>query len=199
MKRISMVVAATLFMLTVPFANSLIRAERADDSQAADQSQQGQGQQGQSQQGSQQAQGQQGAKSQNVSLRKFVITLALGDVEAGTGSAFAPAAAKALADLKGFLPYKTYTLLDTVFRIGLTGPTVQMKGMGQVFELITFVNAATQNKTSVRVQLRTITTSDQPKWLIDTQFDIEIGETVVVGTSRLDGNRALLLLVTSAP
>jgi hypothetical protein len=35
--------------------------------------------------------------------------------------------------------------------------------------------------------------------LIHTTFQIDVGETVVVGTSRLDGARALILLVTAAP
>jgi len=35
--------------------------------------------------------------------------------------------------------------------------------------------------------------------LIETTFNIEVGETVVVGTSRLDDARALILLVTAAP
>ena len=38
-----------------------------------------------------------------------------------------------------------------------------------------------------------------PAALIDTSFKIDVGETVVVGTSRLDGGRALILLVTAAP
>lgn len=200
MKRMSVAVAATLFTLTLPYGNSVIRAEQGSGLQATDQGQQGQAQQGQAQQG----QGQQGAKTQtpSVSLRKFVITLALGDVQAGAGSSFTPAASKALANLKGFLPYKTYTLLDTVYKIGLTGRPDQMKGSdGQKYELMTMGSAvAVPNRTAVRLQLRTVSTPEQPAmFVIDTQFEIEIGETVVVGTSRLDGNRALLLLVTSAP
>jgi hypothetical protein len=213
----SIVVAAALFTLTLPYGGSMIRAEQASGSRATSQGQQGQGQQGQGQQGQgqqgqgQQAQGQlgqgqqgqQGAKPQppDVSLRKFVITLALGDVQVGTGGTFTPAATKALADLRGFLPYKTYTLLDTVYKIGLSGPTAQMKGIeGQKYELMTNALANSRpGKTSLRLALRTVATPDQQvTFLIDTQFEIEIGETVVVGTSRLDGNRALLLLVTSA-
>ena len=35
--------------------------------------------------------------------------------------------------------------------------------------------------------------------LIDTSFKIDVGETVVVGTSRLAGEQALILLVTAVP
>ena len=56
-------------------------------------------------------------------LRGFIITLVLGDVEGGkTGGTFTQAATKALADLKDFLPYKSYRLLDTVWMLGLNGP-----------------------------------------------------------------------------
>ena len=187
MRRMSMTIVAAVLTLTL---------------QATAQDQQGQGQQGQGQQGQgQQGQGQQGGRhTPNISLRKFVITLALGEVGSGPVSNFTPAAEKALADLRGFLPYKTYTLLDTVFKIGLSGPAVQVKGVGvgQLYELVTNGGpGSTPNRTSVRLLLRT---AGQPTMhLIDTQFEIEMGETVVVGTSRLDGNRALLLLVTSVP
>jgi hypothetical protein len=191
MKRMSMAVAAAVLTLTLQAT--------AQDQQG--QGQQGQAQQGQGQQGQAQGQGQQGGRQiPGVSLRKFVITLALGEVGSGPVSNFTPAAERALADLRGFLPYKTYTLLDTVFKIGLSGPpaTVKGVGVGTMYELVTNGGpGSTPNRTSVRLLLRT---AGQPTLhLIDTQFEIEMGETVVVGTSRLDGNRALLLLVTSVP
>jgi hypothetical protein len=226
MRQITTAVAVALLTLAFPYGSSTIRAEQDNGPQTIAQGQQGQAQQGQGQQGQgQQGQGQQGQRPQGqgqqgtrpqgqgqqgtrpqaagISLRKFVITLALGDVQAGAGSNFTPPAAKALGDLKGFLPYKTYTLLDTVFKIGLTGPTVQVKGVGvgQMYELVTHGGGgSTQTRTAVRVQLKVPSAlSEASLVLIDTQFEIEIGETVVVGTSRLDGNRALLLLVTSVP
>jgi len=136
----------------------------------------------------------------SVSLRKFVFTLALGDVQSGAGSTFTPAASKALADLKDFLPYKRYTLLDTIYKIGLGAPSILVKGPDDAhkYELLTNGTAVSSaGRMSVRVTLRQ--NSDPPAFLIDTSFEMEIGETVVVGTSRLDGNRALLLLVTSVP
>ena len=36
------------------------------------------------------------------------------------------------------------------------------------------------------------------KALIDTDFNLKVGETVVVGTSRIDSDRGLILLVTAA-
>jgi len=203
MTRTSLTAIGSIFTLALCFASPVMYAERRGEAQQGQQIQQGQGQaQGQGQQG----QGQQGAAKptyESISLRKFVFTLALGDVQAGTGSTFTPAASKALADLKDFLPYKRYTLLDTIYKIGPDGPSVQMTGMDdfQKYELFTQGAAhSAPNRTSMRVHLRTVAAPERPAiFLIDTSFDIALGETVVVGTSRLAGSKALLLLVTSVP
>jgi hypothetical protein len=197
MRRTSLIAIGSMFTLALCFGSSVMHAERRGDDQ---QGQQGQGQQGRAQGQAQQGQGQQGAAkppADNISLRKFVFTLALGDVQAGAGSNFTPAAAKALADLKDFLPYKRYTLLDTIYKIGLSGPGASMKGVddGQKYDLYTTgVPSSVPNRASMRLQLK-----GASGFVIETTFEIELGETVVVGTSRLDGNRALLLLVTSVP
>src|SRR6266566_1661980 len=53
-------------------------------------------------------------------LRGFGVILVLGEIESGrTAGTFTPAATKALADVKDFLPYKSYRLLDTVWMVGL--------------------------------------------------------------------------------
>ena len=202
MTRTSLTAFGSMCTFALCLASPVMYAERRG---APQQGQQAQGQQGQGQQGQgQQGQGQQGAAKptyESISLRKFVFTLALGDVQAGQGSTFTPAASKALADLKDFLPYKRYTLLDTVYKIGLMGPTIQMKGSDdQKYELITlqYPPPGSGNRAAMKLQLRAVS-AERPTFLIDTAFEIQLGETVVVGTSRLDGNRALLLLVTSVP
>jgi len=202
MRRTPLIVIGSMFTLALCFGSSVMHAEWRDDDQQGQQVQQGQGQaQGQGQQG----QGQQGAAKptyESISLRKFVFTLAMGDVQAGAGSTFTAAASKSLADLKDFLPYKRYTLLDTVYKIGLMGPTIQMKGSDdQKYELITiqYPPPGSGNRAAMKLQLRAVSGAERPAFLIDTSFEIDLGETVVVGTSRLDGNRALLLLVTSVP
>ena len=60
--------------------------------------------------------------SQNSRLRGFVITLVLGDMQGQSSDSFTPAEQKALSDLKGFLPYKSYRPLDTAWVIGLSTP-----------------------------------------------------------------------------
>jgi len=185
MRRTSMAGIGMVFAFALCLGTSVMHAERRGDAQEAQQ-------------------GQQGAPkppAAGISLRKFVFTLALGDVQAGAGSTFTPAASRALADLKDFLPYKRYTLLDTIYKIGLVGPSVPVKGIddAQKYELWTTGQGHPDGKRmSVRVNLQTVS-QERRTDLISTTFDIEIGETVVVGTSRLDGNRALLLLVTSVP
>ena len=181
MTRTTMAAAVTMFALAPCFANAAMQADQSSDSQAAV------------------------AKPTppGISLRKFAFTIVLGDMLTGvTGSTFTPAEAKALADLKGFLPYKRYTLLDTVYKIGPSGPSTQVKGIdeGQKYELFTNgTGMADGKRMSMRVWLRGAPGSERPTLLIDTGFEMDFGETVVVGTSRLDGNRALLLLVTSVP
>jgi hypothetical protein len=137
-------------------------------------------------------------------LRGFTVTLALGVIEGGraTGT-FTPSATKALADLKDFLPYKSYRLLDTVWMIGLNGPHQFLRGTdGQKHELA--MQSTLLAPSAVRVGLLRLwdTASSDSKaptqLLIDTNFNLKVGETVVVGTSRIDSDRGLVLLVTAA-
>lgn len=135
-------------------------------------------------------------------LRGFTITLALGEIDGGRSTgAFTPAATKALADLKDFLPYKSYRPLDTVWIIGLNGPHQFLRGPdGQKHEFT--MSSAMVSPAVIRVgTLRlwdAIAEGRQPL-LIDTAFNLSVGETVVVGTSRIDSGRGLILLVTAAP
>jgi hypothetical protein len=203
----------------------------------------------------------------------FSVVLVLGDL---TGSASAdanvpPAARKALNDMKDFLPYKGYRLLDAEWVLG-SHSTTRLRGPeGQDYELtldglphsgklrVTFrlrdsaadsggdmamVSARTAERASIEQRVRELereiasshergadrtpeaTTriaqlaelkrrleSDMPTtmvWagrgrsVIDTSFDMDVAETVVVGTSRLkdtgkDGGRALIALLTAVP
>jgi hypothetical protein len=143
--------------------------------------------------------------SKDANLRGFVITLALGDVESGkSAGAFTPAATKALGDLKGFLPYKSYRLLDTVWVIGPNGPHQYLHDADGSSHEFYMEPLLTENGIKIRM-LRLWdgagkgSTMSGPPLLIDTSLDMKVGETVVVGTSRLDSSHGLLLLVTAAP
>src|SRR5438046_1601059 len=62
-------------------------------------------------------------------LRGFNVVLVQGDLKASATSDNVPAAAaKALADLKQFLPYKSYRLLDTQWAIGSGRMTSRLRG-----------------------------------------------------------------------
>jgi hypothetical protein len=138
-------------------------------------------------------------------LRGFTVTLALGEVDGGRSSGtFTPAATKALADLKDFLPYKSYRPLDTAWLLGLNGPHQVLQGQnGQKHEF--YMRSTLLSPTAVKVDLLRLwdappTDSKSPvELLIDTNFKINVGETVAVGTSRVDSTKGLILLVTAAP
>ena len=153
--------------------------------------------------------GQQAASGSQVAvedskLRGFGVILVLGEIESGrTAGTFTPAAAKALADLKDFLPYKSYRLLDTVWMIGLDGPHQFLRdadGQKHGFSMRSTLLSPSAVKVDM-LRLWGVASSD-PKHssevLIDTNFNLKVGETIVVGTSRIDSDRGLILLVTAA-
>jgi hypothetical protein len=221
----------------------------------------------------------------------FSVVLVLGDMQGTTAADNVPAAArKALADMKDFLPYKSYRLLDTQWSLccGRTplqttlrgadgeeyelelGASLLHRGEGQptsvsvrfqLTEMGTLTHAAASNVTESRAaaeisqelmrtqnQLQaareaaqkryavgtgvapdrdeTVMTLDRrvselriklaetrdrgaragttrkalQRQVIDTSFRMDVGETVVVGTSRIKGGeKALIALLTAVP
>lgn len=218
----------------------------------------------------------------------FSVVLVLGDMQAGSSQDTVPAAArKALADMKDFLPYKGYRLLDAQWtlccgrggrspvvsrlrgaeerdyelalesdvdsrantvavrfllresadhegvataasssvaaaiegelartenqlqaalktagerhEIGMAGPPDQDRAIMQLRQRlgelrIKFAEAARQHRITPRAQA-----GPSRSVIIDTSFTMEVGETVVVGTSRLKGEKALIALLTAVP
>src|ERR1700686_3752485 len=87
---------------------------------------------------------------ENSRLRGFGITLVLGDIQGSSSGTFTPAAAKALADLKDFLPYKAYRPLDEAWIIGLNGPHLFLRGVdGQKHEFFMRSTVVSPTVTSV--------------------------------------------------
>ena len=216
----------------------------------------------------------------------FSVVLVLGEMQGNGATEGVPAAArKALADMKDFLPYKGYRLLDTQWTLccgrGWNSSIVsRLRGLeSRDYELtltaseirprlsVRFVlrdaagvetasvesekevaNAVEREVNALRVQLqaarakaqsrfevgvsgpadedrdvaqlrnrladmeiklaqerqrragRSTTTQHFPRPLIDTSFAMDVGETVVVGTSRLPGgDKALIALLTAVP
>jgi hypothetical protein len=196
-------------------------------------------------------------------LQGFSIVLVLGDVQDGATADNIPAAARAaLADLKDFLPYRSYRVLDTAWVLAssatrqavssrLQGPDEQSyevtldrtpvgasslqvgfemrepsgnadrraadrglmlrKQLAQLAEQLRRAEAA-QNRGEIdALRQRIIETEFEidalqketryvsgPATLIDTSFTMSLGETVVVGTSRMrGGSKALIVLLTA--
>jgi hypothetical protein len=186
-------------------------------------------------------------------LAGFSVVLVQGSATGnGSTDGIPAAAAKALADLKDFLPYKSYQLLDTQWILGNSRVMGRLQGAGRAFELqltaptITpsgvtvsrFIlrdaavaengeaKAPTPEVAAVAEARRPATPAPQPGptagarpvpvapvklaalnklvtmagTIIDTSFTMAIGETVVVGTSRLPGSssdQALIVLLTA--
>ena len=187
----------------------------------------------------------------------FSVVLLLGETQgtaAGDGLPPAPGVRKALADVKDFLPYKSYKTLDTQWlRSGSTrmkGPDEQeydvdvadvdlimprpfqttgtVKVAFKLQEVGAPMNSSEEYGRSVQVadmekQLATVQRrinegaagSQVPELmaakdrlnrqirlarahkLIDTQFEMAPGETVVVGTSKIGGDKGLVVLLTA--
>jgi hypothetical protein len=206
----------------------------------------------------------------------FSVVLVMADLQATTAAQddVPPAARKALTDLKDFLPYKSFKLLDAAwvmccgsgsgdvlsrmkgpddqdYELRLSATSTFVRGEGpadnpriyvsfalrstgdvasvtsaveadlraQLAALEAKLRAARENKgvthpdvkkvqqeiEAARDRLSQATDGKSPaarrssRAIVDTNFKMDIGETVVVGTSRLGGSRALIAMLTAVP
>lgn len=153
--------------------------------------------------------------------QSFQLLLLAASTHKGTGEPDVPASAqKALADLRGFLPYKDYKLLDSTWLratqdrategrlVGRQdqGYSVKLRfrttGSEQVF-LDVFQLAEepmTPRPPSEAKKGEAPAAPRAPRDLISTTFSLKKGETIVVGTSKLDGSDdALVVLLSAVP
>jgi hypothetical protein len=196
-------------------------------------------------------------------LQGFGIVLVLGDVQEGaTTDNIPPAARAALSDLKDFLPYRSYRVLDTAWllassttrqaitgrlrgtdeqeyevvldRLALPPSSLQVRfamsepGSGnknrdaalrtEIQQMIA-ARSALENQlrqpgadpgtvsalrqrlvdAEAAIDMRQSEMRSPGSTLIDTTFTMSLGETVVVGTSRMrGGSKALIVLLTAA-
>ena len=153
-------------------------------------------------------------------VQGFSVLLLVGETQAAAPpeNISAPAR-KALADIKDFLPYKSYRALDTVWVAGTdrgnsSGGFRTENGIYD-FELNTFpkdlgAKAGTADAALGRAKFtlhlrrpnpeppetfRASAAADRAQQLIRHHR----GDTVVVGTSRLQGDTALVILLTAVP
>jgi hypothetical protein len=193
--------------------------------------------------------------------RGFSVVLILGDAQPGpVADNVPPAVRKALTDVKDFLPYKSYRVLETQWVPGSKGGTSRLRGLDDqeyeiqitademlggphqgmlsvIFKLQEAGAPATsaedfprslaalpveQQRAAIERQLAKARDEQGPKdprvqelearlaglkkqlallrarRLIDSAFEMGVGETVVVGTSKLGGSdKALIVLLTA--
>ena len=136
-----------------------------------------------------------------LEMQGFSVALLLGEIT-GSGSPenLPPGAAKALTDVRDFLPYKNYRLLDTQWIRCCAAPRVSGRLRGLDEQHYTFhisINSLSGHKmTSTFSLANEESTTDT---FLSSSFAMETGETVVIGTSSLKGNRALVVLLTAVP
>ena len=123
-------------------------------------------------------------------------------------------AQKALSDLKKFLPFKSYQVVDGAWLSATEGKTAQgrLAGSGGATYKVAlrFRSTGEGESRSLFVeafdleQEIVVQMQEGPKFggrdLIGTTFSIKEGETIVVGTSKADGaDGALVVLLTAVP
>lgn len=143
-----------------------------------------------------------------------LVLLAAGPKAPATEPDLPEGARKALQDLRGFLPFKGYEVLDSTWirtTRSASGRLVGRKGQGYDVEL-SFRKTGRLDSKELFVSSFRLTEDPSmpialadgkprpPRRLIITSFGLQEGETLVVGTSRLDGgDEALVLLLTAVP
>ena len=183
------------------------------------------------------------AQATSARLRGFSVVLLLGEAQgSATPDGLAQPARKALADIKDFLPYRGYRVLDTQWIAGTERSVLEIRLQGvdsqeYIFSLETLnvdsggainahvsmstpgVNDATRAQAMARIaqlenfitpsgrntaetqrelaQLKQLVAGGQN--VIRTYIRITAGETIVVGTSRVQGDKALVVLLTAVP
>jgi hypothetical protein len=153
----------------------------------------------------------------------FQVILLAANTKAGASPKDLSAGAqKAISDLHGFLPYKSYELLDSTVipatrealatgrLVGRDGVAYNIRlgfrpsgpdGGGEIF--VSRFNLNEEAGTTPLVPTTPNSASMEhraPRGLFDTTFSLKPGETIVVGTSHLDGSGdALVTLLTALP
>jgi len=147
--------------------------------------------------------------------QRFQLLLLSATLRAGGSGPEIPAnAEKALAELRKFLPFKSYQVVDAAWLSATEGEAAQGRlagsGGGAYSVTLRFRGAADPGAPSLFIdafelqQNVVLPTKDGPHYdklrLIQTTFSLKEGETVVVGTSKADGgDGALVVLLTAIP
>lgn len=131
----------------------------------------------------------------------FQIVLLIGDKQPSKSSGDVPENARAaIDDIRQFLPYKSYRMVDTA----LIRSEGQSRGLmsGPDDHSYQFTLDHSRYKRDGKIHIRSFGISDRSQvnnpTLIGTSFVVEEKETIVVGTSKLNGgDQALIVLFTA--
>ncbi len=131
----------------------------------------------------------------------FQIVLLIGDKEATDSSNDVPENARAaIADISKFLPYKSYRMVDTALIRSEGESRGLMSGPDDHSYQYTLRHGRSNHGPEIHVKsfgLTDLSRTGTPT-LIGTSFRVAKRETIVVGTSKLNGgNQALLVLFTA--
>lgn len=114
-------------------------------------------------------------------------------------------AEKAIHDIRNFLPYKRYVLVDVaLLRMGSHAGVGQTELQGKVesatIEFVARMSYREQDGKLAVDHFALARMDQQRRTVLETSFGLVRGETVVVGTSKLNGEgKALIVLVTAVP
>jgi hypothetical protein len=140
-----------------------------------------------------------------------LILLSASNRPDGAAPELPPAAQKALADVRGFLPFKSYEPVDSVWLRTTRQVDGRLVGRNHTsYEVrLRFQSGGADGKDlyvdlfdlrEVPDFLEPGSPARTPHQLISTSFSMKQGETIVVGTSKsTDGDEALVVLLTAAP
>jgi hypothetical protein len=131
-----------------------------------------------------------------------LVLLAAGNKTGVPSPDLAPGAQKALDDMKGFLPFKSYRVVDTSLIRVIRDENVQARVLGpsggNASLMLRFSSGGADGK---KLYVNTFNLSDEKSGrLLQTAFSMDVGETVVVGTSSVSGSdEALVTILTAVP
>jgi hypothetical protein len=131
----------------------------------------------------------------------FQVVVLIGGKEAADPSSDVPEnARKALEDISQFLPYRSYRMVDLALIRSAGHGRGLMAGPDNHDYVVDleFTRSRRAGKIFVEgFQLANRSRNSNPV-LINTSFEVELGETIVVGSSKLNGgNEALIVLFTA--
>ncbi len=136
----------------------------------------------------------------------FQAVLLLADNQTpGSLEGVPPNAQAAMRDAASFLPYKSYRLLELAWvRTSFKGNSrvAGPDGATYLMQVVMDPNESDATRLVLEFKLTELLPSgvERPTPLLRTTFSMAPAETVVVGTSRLDGpDKALVVLLTAVP